>query len=303
MLNSDIVYRLSNLGFVIKKNLVLNKINRCGTKSKPKSKNGWYYVNDTYANYGSWDNSIENGYFLVTEKKTFTEAEKKIYFQKLEEQKLLLERIEKENRIERIKDVQNYSNSLPKNNRNNVINHGYLIKKGLVDKDFYYAHCLDFNLDFQKRLVIPIYDVDNQLVGCQYINENGDKKFKTGSILSNSFYPIIANELKLEDIQSFYFVEGIATGISLYQALDYVIGGTYAVIVCFNAGNIDKVYNMITKKYKSFYNIVVKDYDIAGIKSNCKGFIVGYCKGQDANDIHNRYSIECLADVISSNLK
>ena len=103
-----------------------------------------------------------------------------------------------------------------------VSNHPYLVRKGIT---------APFGLKMKDgKLVVPAYDADGELRTIQFIDGEGCKRFlKDGQVLGASF------RLKgVGNTDALYLAEGLATGISVWQALD----GQGEVRVCFSAANL-----------------------------------------------------------------
>ena len=284
----DINFRLEQLGFIFKR-VKIGKINRCATVSKPNKRNGWFIIGDDAVNYGSWDESIENGYFWIDEKvfKAKPTAEQiKLREKRLQELREL-EQQEIKTRIEEVQKVFNVYHDFKSQSL-------YLDKKQALLRD-------DFKQDFSQRVVIPMYNINGLVVGYQYIDNQGTKMFKTGSVCKGAFYPLKYTLMK--DVNIFILCEGYATGSSIYQALyEHLTHVNIAVIVCFSAKNIDNVANEIKLKHKIAHVYAIKDLDSAGLSVKTKGFSVGVKTGQDANDIHIQYGLEKLGNLIVKRL-
>ncbi len=285
---SDINYRLEKLGFIVKR-VKIGKINRCATVSKPNKRNGWFIVGDDAVNYGSWDESIESGYFWIDEK--IFKAKPTVEQLKLREKRLQeLKELEQQEIKTRIQEVQKVFNVY----HDFKVQSLYLDKKQALRRD-------DFKQDFSQKLIIPMYNINGLVVGYQSIDNNGAKMFKTGSVCKSAFYPIKYTLMK--EVNLFILCEGYATGSSIYQALyEHLTYVNIAVIVCFSAKNIDNVAAEIKLKHKNSYVYAIKDMDNAGLSVKTIGFTVGVENGQDANDIHIKYGLEKLGSLIVKRL-
>jgi len=69
-------------------------------------------------------------------------------------------------------------------------------------------------MDEHNNLMIPLYDKQMTIVGIQYIDEHGGKRFLTGSKKSGSFFILGSEILKRSDILN--YAEGYATAASIY---------------------------------------------------------------------------------------
>jgi len=103
-----------------------------------------------------------------------------------------------------------------------VSNHPYLVRKGITAPP---------GLKMKDgKLVVPAFDADGELRTIQFIDGEGCKRFlKDGQVQGASFR---LNGVGNTD--AVYLTEGLATGLSVWQALD----GQAAVRVCFSAANL-----------------------------------------------------------------
>lgn len=105
-----------------------------------------------------------------------------------------------------------------------IAKHPYLEAKGFPDEQGNV-----WVKDDQKFLVIPMR-IDARIVGCQIIDEAGDKKFLFGQRTSDAEY-VINNK------GPHILCEGYATALSIRAALASV-KRRYTLHVCFSAGNL-----------------------------------------------------------------
>ena len=89
-----------------------------------------------------------------------------------------------------------------------VSNHPYLVRKGITTPP---------GLKMKDgKLVVPAYDTDGELRTIQFIDGEGCKRFlKDGQVLGASFR--LKSAAKTSSV---YLAEGLATGVSVWQALD-----------------------------------------------------------------------------------
>ena len=123
--------------------------------------------------------------------------------------------------------------------------HPYLEKKQVL------SYGLKVNASGQ--LVIPLYDKQMTVVGLQYINQDGSKKFLTGSKKSGSFFILGKEILKTSDIIN--YAEGYATAASVYA--DY----SQPVIVAFDAYNLSPVAEVMFEFFNKKKHIFIADND------------------------------------------
>ena len=123
--------------------------------------------------------------------------------------------------------------------------HPYLEKKQVL------SYGLKVNASGQ--LVIPLYDKQMTVVGLQYIDQDGSKKFLTGSKKSGSFFILGKEILKTSDIIN--YAEGYATAASVYA--DY----SQPVIVAFDAYNLSPVAEVMFEFFNNKKHIFIADND------------------------------------------
>jgi putative DNA primase/helicase len=102
-------------------------------------------------------------------------------------------------------------------------------------------------------LMIPLYDKQLTIVGIQYINDDGSKKFLTGSKKSGSFFILGQEILKTSDIIN--YAEGYATAASIYA--DY----SQPVVVSFDAYNLSPVAEVMFEFFNKKKHIFIADND------------------------------------------
>jgi putative DNA primase/helicase len=151
--------------------------------------------------------------------------------------------------------------------------HPYLEKKGFKEEQTnVWKH------DDQLLMVIPMR-VGHRLVGCQLIDESGDKKFLAGQRTSEATFT-------MDNKGPHILVEGMATGLSVKAAMK-ALKRRYTLHVCFSAGNLKKVAATLPKGF------VVADKDASRTGQNTAEQIgwpywLPDTVGMDANDVHQR---------------
>jgi len=130
--------------------------------------------------------------------------------------------------------------------------------------------------DDKSLLVIPMR-IDGRVVGCQLIDEDGNKKFLSGQRTSDASF-IIDNK------GTNVLCEGFATALSIQQAMR-TLRRRYKIHVCFSAGNMLKIANALDG------GVVVADNDQSGTGERIAREIgwpywMSKTVGNDANDDH-----------------
>lgn len=86
------------------------------------------------------------------------------------------------------------------------------------------------------NLLIPMYDQNKKFCSIQTINPNGDKLFHKGGRVKGCYFPIG----KPNGVMC--LAEGFATAATIHEATGH------AVAVCFNAGNLQDVAEVLSRK-------------------------------------------------------
>ena len=140
--------------------------------------------------------------------------------------------------------------------------------------------------------------VTNDLQSVQGITAAGEKKFLPGGKASEAVYRIGKHSSP-----EIWYVEGIATGLSVWHALECLYRQTMSmVVVCYSAGNMKKVASKINR------GIIVADNDASGTGINyahATGLPYWYPPdvGKDANDFHLEHGLQPLAQELLRTLK
>jgi phage/plasmid primase-like uncharacterized protein len=151
--------------------------------------------------------------------------------------------------------------------------HPYLERKGFPDEQANVWKTNDGLL-----LVIPMR-VGHQIVGCQIIREDGEKKFLFGQRTSGAYFCF---DNKGPNI----LCEGYATALSIRAAMK-ALKRRYTLYACFSAGNMKKVAATLP------HGFVVADND-ASVAGERTAKEIGWpywmpdAVGMDANDVHQR---------------
>ena len=168
--------------------------------------------------------------------------------------------------------------------------HPYLMEKGFATEQFNV-----WKKDaFESILVIPMR-IGQTLVGCQLINEQGDKKFLYGQSNKGATFTLDAKGIHI-------FCEGFATALSIRNVMK-ANKIRYTIHVCFSAGNMKEVARHIPN------GIIVADNDASGTgesvaKETGKPYWISETVGEDFNDYHHRVGLfkasQSLKKVLTS---
>jgi putative DNA primase/helicase len=160
--------------------------------------------------------------------------------------------------------------------------HPYLERKGFADEQGNV-----WKTDDGLLLVIPMR-VGHQLVGCQIIREDGEKKFLAGQRTSNAAFTF-------DNKGDHILVEGYSTALSVRAAMK-ALKRRYTLHVCFSAGNLVKVAATLPRGY------VIADHDKLNPSTGTRAghevvkkvgwpFFMPEQEGMDFNDLHQSTSL------------
>lgn len=135
--------------------------------------------------------------------------------------------------------------------------------------------------DGHAKLVIPMRR-EGKIVGCQLINEEGDKKFLYGQATKGATFTMDAKGIPI-------FCEGLATGLSV-QAIMKANKMRYTIYVCFSAGNMKEVAREFS------HGFVIADNDKSAVGESIaqdigKPYWLSDTVGEDFNDYHQRVGL------------
>jgi putative DNA primase/helicase len=158
-----------------------------------------------------------------------------------------------------------------------LASHPYLVKKGFPKAS---------GLVLEGNLLIPMRDLKtNELVSLQMVSEAGEKKFMPGGRAKGAVLRLGPKAAKWT-----WLVEGYATGLSVMEGLRSLYRED-AVLVCFSAGNLQHVSNLIPGR-----RMVFADHDASGTgqkvaEATGLPWVMSPIEGEDANDLHQRIGI------------
>ena len=105
---------------------------------------------------------------------------------------------------------------------------------------------------YNGQIIVPVRNIEGELVGLQYIKPDGTKRFLPGTQKKGSFH-LIGEPTGLIAI-----AEGYATAATIHQATGW------SVAVAFDAGNLIHVSKALRKKYPDSQIVICGDSDKAG---------------------------------------
>jgi putative DNA primase/helicase len=185
-----------------------------------KGKNSWYIGFDNgdfqAGAFGCFKMGIHEKYSSIST--SHMTKEQKIAYAK--QQQELAAQVESIKLNMNNKAARQANNIFNKGLKNDVDSHQYLIDKDVA------SHGLKVN---KEKLLIPMFNIDGEIVNIQSINISGEKRFHKGGLVKGCFYLI--GEVK--DI--IVLCEGYATGATIYSAVKE------ATVICFNSSNLKNI--------------------------------------------------------------
>ncbi len=267
----DFLSHLSGFGFIVK-DYKEGVFNRCSTTTSKNNKKPAYFIynisgENTYGMYSDFREGIN--YYWPSEIQ-------------IEHKRELVKKMKQDVDV----DLVSLAFTGEYNLCNEVQEHEYLKNKHINVNNL--KGLVKSKNDF---FVIPVYNLDRQIVGVQTIKEDGAKKFAHDSVCKGSFF-----EFPNENKNKIVICEGFATGYSLWISLNCT------VIIAFSCGNIKPVAIGVQSKYPESKIIIAADNDKpdkqgkkAGIEHalKVKEFVKCEIKlpeieGEDFNDIYRR---------------
>ena len=142
--------------------------------------------------------------------------------------------------------------------------------------------------DGEQILVIPMW-IDRDMVGCQLIKQDGEKKFLYGQRTSGAQFCI-------DNKGDHILCEGYATALSIQKAMKS-LKRPYTIHVCFSAGNMKRV-------AEGKRGLVIADNDASGTGERVAKEIgwpywMSDQVGEDANDFHMRVGLFKLTQSLT----
>lgn len=200
--------------------------------------NSWYvgYREGDFESgaFGCWKLGVNETY-CNKDKSEFTAEEKKAY---AIQQSEIRAKQEVESKAKHQQAETSVNEKWSKTDR--VDSHQYLINKGVRS----------YELRQEKgSLLIPLFNVDGEMVNIQSINANGEKRFTKGAKKKGCFY-------LLGDVtDTIIFCEGYSTGASIYEATKI------ATAICFDSGNLKPVALELSSKHPNAKLLIAGDDD------------------------------------------
>lgn len=212
---------------------------------RPRTLNGYVTIFDngdgSYgASFGSWKHGIKETWFSGKPRHELTPAERREYARKMAAAKAEREAEEQRRHQAAAEKARHlWNEAVPAS-----AEHPYLAKKHVK------PHRLR---QLNRSLVVPVHSIAGELVGLQFIEADGSKRFLSGTRIKASFHLIGERS---ED--TVLIAEGFATGATLHQATGF------PCVCAFSAGNMRPVAEAIRAKHPTISIIICADADPVG---------------------------------------
>ena len=276
-------------------------LHRCGTTDKPNSHNGAYKAFlDAPASiwWKNWRTGDE-GTWCGKSGKDMTAAEREALKARIAEAK---EAARKE-QAERHAKAAELAGKLWEAAHAATDAHPYLARKEVPAFGLRQAQ--------DGRLMVPVLDAAGLPQSLQFIAGDGSKRFLSGGKTADGYFPISAKDGGKDG--PLLIAEGFATGASLRLSTGF------AVLVAFNAENLEAVARMARKRYAGREIVLCADNDIEtrkpdgtpwnpGVEAATKaaasiGGKLAVCPAHegrttDFNDLHRARSLEAVRQAV-----
>lgn len=103
------------------------------------------------------------------------------------------------------------------------------------------------------RLIVPLFNPDNEIKSLQYISADGTKRYHTGGQTKGMYWGLGDPQKRL------YIAEGFATAATIQEATGD------GVVVAYSASNLVPVSEIMREKFPSIEIVVVADNDKSGV--------------------------------------
>lgn len=304
----DFAECLRSAGLEVEAVLADGLLHRCGTTDRPHRKDGAYkaFLDDPASIW--WKNwrTGDEGTWTVRPEKEFSAAQRKALHERLAAAKADT----KAEQDRRWKAAAKLAVSIWNHGRTAEDDHPYLQRKEVP--------AIGLRQTEDGRLIVPVLNPSNRIQSLQFIlpdkpTEGTDKFFLKGGKTSGGFFSIPAKNESRDG--PLLIAEGYATGASLHLATGY------AVLIAFNAGNLEAVARMARQSYPDRELVLCADNDCESVKpdgtpwnpgkeaafraAQAVGGKLAVCpahdgKATDFNDLHRQRSLEAVRSVVEA---
>lgn len=256
------------------------RIQRCATTEKPRSKNGAFFWDGERGWVFAWDGEAKVQWYEDPHAKPWTDLEKAAWKAK---RNAVGAEIAEAQRRAATKAAEMLRSAKPDN-------HNYLHIKGFPDAQGFVSE--------DGALLIPMRSLTGDLQGVQAIrwveaDRAYEKKMQPFGMKAKAAVFRLGDKTAPET----FLCEGYATGLSIVAALRSV-GLRASVLVCFSANNLVTVARMVRGKVFVFAD---NDKSEAGEKAALETNLP-YCMspqvGEDANDLHVRAGLMAVCQQL-----
>ena len=258
----------------------VDKVQRCATADKPRSKNGAWFWDGFKGWVSDWAQGGEIHWFDNPEAKTWTDADRKAWAQR--------KQAAQHRQEEGWGRAAMQAGLLLRDTE--LKNHDYLKYKGLPDS-------LGLVTE-QNELLIPMRNFkDNALQGVQVVRWLPEERRYEKKMLPGMRAKGCALRLGPKTAMETFLCEGYATGLSIDLAAR-LMRLNAAVLICFSDSNMVHVASMVNGRA-----FVCADNDESGAGQRAAEKInLPYCMspvlGEDVNDLHVRAGLMAAAQLL-----
>ena len=245
----DVHAQLESAGLLVDGVLETDRLVRCRVDGDVGGKkSGWYVLHEFHlrnggtvltGRYGNWKRYGDEALKVEFELPPLSEEEKAEFARRQAEQRMQSEQEKQQRAADAAVRAERIFNKLPEMGASE-----YLKRKKVRA----------FGLRFSRgSVVVPVRNIGGDLVGLQFIDPQGGKKFLTGTAKRGCFHLIG----EIDQAQPLAIAEGYATGATVHMAT------SWPVVVAFDAGNLLPVAQALRAQFPDLQIIVSADNDAA----------------------------------------
>ena len=254
---SDAIAQMENAGLRIDGALEFGKLVRVAVDDdKGRKKSGWYIAHELsldngivviVGRYGNWKRYGDEALKIEFDLPPLSEEEKAKFVKRQQELRDQAEQEKQQRAADAAERAQRIFEKLPAGGKSD-----YLQRKKVRN----------FGIKFSRgSIVVPVRNANGDLVGLQFIDAEGGKKFLTGTPKRGCFHmlgehhpPGFSEEEGAGDAP-IAIAEGYATAATIHQATSWMVA------VAFDAGNLLPVAQALHQQYPEREFIICADND------------------------------------------
>ena len=265
--SAELAQRLAEVGLRVEHIEFDGTLHRCSTTDKPGKKNGAYIAHGDAPVTIWWKNwaTDEEGTITATNREKWTQAERQAFAARVEKLKAQRDVDGCKRHTEaakRARYIWEHCTPIDSND------HPYLQAKGVKSHGLRRSTYMGAN-----DLVIPVLDEAGKVQSCQRIAPDGAKRLLTGGKKQGGYFAIPAANKRTDG--PLVIAEGYSTAATVHEATGF------AVLVAFDAGNLEAVATMARAKYPQREIVLAADFDKPSDKFPTPGGI-GVAKATEA---------------------